>query len=150
MHEEVFWTPSFLDLHPNVNPPSITRIEPIPPISLMTLWPHICERNKKHMWAICKIRSICCQCCVYLECALGDVLFSRINYSSSCSYWGPNCVLFINRKVLCTHISSVYVWQILFDVKLQIQSVIWHFQKQKWMSIDSYIFFLNVTSMSHA
>ena len=37
--------------------------------------------------------------------------------------------------------TSVYVWQISFDVQLQIQSVMWRFQKQKWMSIDIYIFF---------
>jgi hypothetical protein len=45
---------------------------------------------------------------------------------------------------------SVYVWQIPFDVQLQIQSVTWRFTKQEWMSIDIYIFSETVTSMSHA
>ena len=36
-------------------------------------------------------------------------------------------------------ICNVYVWQISFDIQLQIQSVTWQFQKQKWMSIDIYI-----------
>ena len=38
-------------------------------------------------------------------------------------------------------VSSVYVWQIPFDVQLQIQSVTWRFQKQKWMSTDINIIF---------
>ena len=37
--------------------------------------------------------------------------------------------------------NNVYVWQILFDIQLQIQNVTWSSQKQKWVSIDIYIFF---------
>ena len=37
-------------------------------------------------------------------------------------------------------LGSVYVWQISLDVQLQIQSVTWRFQKQKWMSIDINIY----------
>lgn len=33
------------------------------------------------------------------------------------------------------------VWQISFDAQLQLQSVMWRFWKQKWMSIDICIFF---------
>jgi hypothetical protein len=37
--------------------------------------------------------------------------------------------------------SNVYVWQISFDIQLQIQSVTWRFRKQKRLSINIYIFF---------
>jgi len=37
--------------------------------------------------------------------------------------------------------SSVCVRQISFDVQLQIQSITWRFEKRKWMSIDIYNFF---------
>ena len=46
---------------------------------------------------------------------------------------------------------SVYVWQTSFDVQLQIQSVTWCFQKQKWTSRDICVLFLkchmNVTCL---
>ena len=54
-------------------------------------------------------------------------------------------------KIKCQSACSVYVWQILFDVQLEIQSVMWRFLKWKWKSNDTYIFFvkchLNVTCL---
>ena len=46
---------------------------------------------------------------------------------------------------------SVYVWQVSFDAQLQIQSVTWRFQKQKWI-FNWHLHFLlkyhlNVTSL---
>jgi len=37
--------------------------------------------------------------------------------------------------------NSVYVWQISFDIQLQLQSGMWHSQNKKWMSIDIYFFY---------
>ena len=45
-----------------------------------------------------------------------------------------------SRITLCA--SNVYVWQISIDVQLQIQSVTWHFQKQKWMYVNWHLHFL--------
>ena len=46
-------------------------------------------------------------------------------------------------------LSSVYVWQISFDVQLQIQSVTWRSQKQKRISLHIYIFLQKMPPRSH-
>jgi hypothetical protein len=59
----------------------------------------------------------------------------------------PPCYTeFINKNMFVrsnqwNHMPAECVWQISFDSQIQIQSVIWRFQKQKWMSIDNYISF---------